>query len=119
MRKVCIRSVLAPRSRSIVEFSFHVPIQVSEVLRPGGKFVSISFGQPHFRSKIFARSDYDWSFGFTEIGDSFHFYVYQMVKGERLDPKFLAKEGGPRITLRESVSSDDESEEFLNAIDIS
>jgi hypothetical protein len=54
---------------------------VARVLRGGGRFVSISFGQPHFRRRLLLRLAYGWNLTWTPVGDSFHYYVYCMEKG--------------------------------------
>jgi len=51
---------------------------VSKVLkRPDGKFISITFAQPHFRRKFYEKF---WSSSATEtFGTGFHFYFYTMT----------------------------------------
>lgn len=55
--------------------------EVSRVLRKDGKFVSISFSQPHFRSKVYIDRDYGWHLeDEIEIGTAFHYYYYHLIK---------------------------------------
>ena len=55
--------------------------QVARVLRDGGRFLSISFGQPHFRRRHLVQLAYGWDLRVTAVGDSFHYYLYRMQKG--------------------------------------
>lgn len=66
------------------------PLQVSRVLRPGGRFVSISFAQPHFRKPHYAQPAYGWSLRHETYGTAFHYFLYTMVKGQALAPADLA-----------------------------
>ncbi|XP_064372781.1 EEF1A lysine methyltransferase 4 isoform X2 [Dromaius novaehollandiae] len=58
--------------------------QVSRILRPGGRFVSISFAQPHFRKPHYAQEAFGWSLRHAAYGDTFHYFLYVMCKGQRL-----------------------------------
>ncbi|XP_029930542.1 EEF1A lysine methyltransferase 4 [Myripristis murdjan] len=64
--------------------------EVSRVLKPGGRFLSVTFAQPHFRKRLYARSEYSWSIKHHTYGDSFHYFVYVMTKGEELSPEDAA-----------------------------
>ncbi|KAG9103691.1 hypothetical protein FRC06_008808 [Ceratobasidium sp. 370] len=48
------------------------------VLRPGGKFVYLTFGQPHFRRRYLTRPG--CSLEVRELGEAFHYYLYVMTK---------------------------------------
>ncbi|KEP53130.1 S-adenosyl-L-methionine-dependent methyltransferase [Rhizoctonia solani 123E] len=48
------------------------------VLRPGGKLVYLTFGQPHFRKRYLTRPG--CSLEVRELGESFHYYLYIMTK---------------------------------------
>ena len=58
--------------------------QVSDRLKPDGKFISITFAQPHFRRPLYARSKYKWSVEVKSFGISFHFFYYVMTNGQSL-----------------------------------
>nr|XP_025950608.1 EEF1A lysine methyltransferase 4 [Dromaius novaehollandiae] len=58
--------------------------EVSRILRPGGRFVSISFAQPHFRKPHYAQEAFGWSLRHAAYGDTFHYFLYVMCKGQRL-----------------------------------
>ncbi|KAI9145001.1 S-adenosyl-L-methionine-dependent methyltransferase [Paraphysoderma sedebokerense] len=60
----------------------NVALEVDEVLRilkPNGKFIYVTFGQPHFRRQHLERAGL-WDVEVKKIGDSFHYYVYVMKK---------------------------------------
>eukprot|EP00257_Ricinus_communis_P016406 XP_015574573.1 EEF1A lysine methyltransferase 4 isoform X1 [Ricinus communis] len=56
---------------------------VHRVLKPDGIFISISFGQPHFRRPIFDAPEYTWSLEWKTFGDGFHYFFYILRKGKR------------------------------------
>lgn len=41
---------------------------VSRVLKPGGKYIYITFGQPHFRKPLMLKEKYGWTFKQETIG---------------------------------------------------
>lgn len=94
--------------------------QVSRVLKPGGRFISVTFAQPHFRKRLYARAKYDWSIKHYHYGSSFHYFLYVLTKGEELSPEDAALE---RRLLEETEASptdvkfqEVDSEDFLNNI---
>lgn len=47
------------------------------VLKTGGRFISITFSQPHFRGPLLYIPDkYTWNVHHYEFGTSFHYYFY-------------------------------------------
>lgn len=52
--------------------------EVERVLKPNGIFVLITFGQPHFRRKLFERDIYNWNLDVQTIqpNGGFHFFIY-------------------------------------------
>ncbi|XP_067218727.1 EEF1A lysine methyltransferase 4 isoform X1 [Chanodichthys erythropterus] len=95
-------------------------IKVSRVLKPGGRFISVTFAQPHFRKRLYARAKYDWSIKHYHYGSSFHYFLYVLTKGEGLSPEDAALE---RRLLEETEASatdvkfqEVDSEDFLNNI---
>ncbi|KAK9286443.1 hypothetical protein L1049_014840 [Liquidambar formosana] len=56
---------------------------VHRVLKPDGIFISISFGQPHFRRPLFHAPEFTWSIEWSTFGDGFHYFVYVLKKGRR------------------------------------
>ncbi|RXM99752.1 Endothelin-converting enzyme 2 [Acipenser ruthenus] len=61
--------------------------QVSRVLKPGGRFISITFAQPHFRKQRHAWEEFGWSVRHDAYGSGFHYFLYVMIKGEALSPE--------------------------------
>ncbi|KAH0624295.1 hypothetical protein JD844_007995 [Phrynosoma platyrhinos] len=100
-------------------------MEVSRVLRPGGRFISITFAQPHFRKRHYAQPAYGWSVRHSVYGDGFHYFFYVMVKGEGLSPSDLAL--GQSLHLPPRTPSpevdccylrDSEDENYLSAIEL-
>uniref|UniRef100_A0A3B5KUE7 Endothelin converting enzyme 2a n=1 Tax=Xiphophorus couchianus TaxID=32473 RepID=A0A3B5KUE7_9TELE len=75
----------------IQDFSSH-PHTISRCLKPGGCFVSITFAQPFFRKRLYARTAYNWSVRHDSYGEGFQYFVYVMTKGEQLSPEDAALE---------------------------
>ncbi|NXX85229.1 EFMT4 methyltransferase, partial [Urocolius indicus] len=71
-----------------------VLMKVSRVLRPGGRFISITFAQPHFRKPHYAQEAFGWSLRHAACAGpdagTFHYFLYVMCKGQPLDPLDLA-----------------------------
>jgi ubiquinone/menaquinone biosynthesis C-methylase UbiE len=42
--------------------------EVARVLKPGGKYIYITFGQPHFRKPLMLKDKYGWTFAQETIG---------------------------------------------------
>lgn len=59
----------------------NVLTQVSNLLKPSGRFISITFAQPHFRLPFYAQSKYCWNTTMKTIGSNFHYFFYVMIKG--------------------------------------
>ncbi|KAG0572732.1 hypothetical protein KC19_VG120800 [Ceratodon purpureus] len=59
--------------------------EAHRVLTPTGVFITIAFGQPHFRRPFFEAEGLTWSMKYETFGDSFHYFVYSLVKGTK-DP---------------------------------
>lgn len=56
---------------------------VHRVLKSDGIFISITFGQPHFRRPLFNASEFTWSVDWNTFGDGFHYFFYVLRKGRR------------------------------------
>lgn len=96
---------------------------ISRVLKKsGGKFISVTFAQPHFRLRFYAKEAFDWDVTFDVINkaDLFHFYSYVMVKGQALDWTLVQKYTKLGCQRDESESlqeqSDDDQEYLKNMI---
>ncbi|RDX85886.1 Protein TIC 62, chloroplastic, partial [Mucuna pruriens] len=91
---------------------------VHRVLKAGGTFISVTFGQPHFRRPIFNAPDFSWSVEWTTFGETFHYFVYVLKKGQRSSyddiPPVKRFEAPPINLLHEEL----ESEDFAFRIDV-
>lgn len=53
--------------------------EAQRLLRPnGGRFIYITFGQPHFRRPLLERTC--WHMEVRQLGDMFHYYCYVLTK---------------------------------------
>uniref|UniRef100_A0A8C8VGF4 EEF1A lysine methyltransferase 4 n=1 Tax=Pelusios castaneus TaxID=367368 RepID=A0A8C8VGF4_9SAUR len=96
--------------------------EVSRVLRPGGRFISITFAQPHFRKRHYAQPAYGWSLCHTTYGTGFHYFLYVMCKGQELSPADLVL-GRKLLEQPHPVCPPDflqasDSENYLSAIEL-
>lgn len=66
--------------------------EISRCLKPGGRFISITFANPFFRKRLYARSEYNWSIKHHTFGDGFEYYLYVLTKGEPLSAEDAALE---------------------------
>ncbi|XP_045549578.1 endothelin converting enzyme 2a isoform X1 [Salmo salar] len=96
--------------------------EISRVLKPGGRFLSVTFAQPHFRKRLYARHDYCWSVRTHSYGDGFQYFLYVLTKGEELSPEDAGLE---RRLLEETQDPPNEvrtqeadTEAFLDCIDL-
>ncbi|XP_072525110.1 EEF1A lysine methyltransferase 4 [Salminus brasiliensis] len=107
-------------SNNSAQLLHQVLSEISRVLKPGGRFISVTFAQPHFRKRLYARTEYNWSINHYHYGDNFHYFMYVLTKGEELSPEDLALE---RRLLTEAEApptavtfQDGDNEDFLNNI---
>ncbi|KPP77973.1 hypothetical protein Z043_102563 [Scleropages formosus] len=95
--------------------------KISRVLKPGGRFISITFAQPHFRRRLLARREYGWSVQTHSYGVGFQYFLYVLTKGETLNPEDQALEDRlmedkePRTVVH---LQEPDSEDFLSRIGI-
>ncbi|XP_010892908.1 EEF1A lysine methyltransferase 4 [Esox lucius] len=96
--------------------------EICRVLKPGGRFLSVTFAQPHFRKRLYARHDYGWSVRTCSYGDGFQYFLYVLTKGEKLSPEDAALE---RRLLEEAQAlptevrtQESDTEAFLDSIDL-
>ncbi|UJR07715.1 hypothetical protein I4U23_012000 [Adineta vaga] len=72
--------------------------QISQCLQSNhGRFISISFQQPHFRRPFLAKQKYQWSIevhSVTDGNESVEYFVYVMTKGEQLNEEDRLLEEG-------------------------
>ena len=100
--------------------------QISKCLRSDyGRFISISFQQPHFRRPFLAKQKYQWSIQVHAVSDgieSIEYFVYVMTKGEPMNEEDQLLEQGKstrwhwinkqenltQITTNDSEENDDQ-----------
>ncbi|XP_049623807.1 LOW QUALITY PROTEIN: EEF1A lysine methyltransferase 4-like, partial [Suncus etruscus] len=96
--------------------------EVSRVLVPRGRFISLTSAAPHFRSRHYAQARYGWSLRHTTYGDGFHFHLYFMYKGRELSGAQLALGAQlflpPRPPPTPCFLQDSDHEDFLSAIQL-
>lgn len=98
--------------------------QVTTILKPGGKFISITFAQPHFRRPLYACDKYNWNVNLSTFGNSFHFFYFVMEKGKELCEKDRKNEEERQRRKLDSISEKkvflecDDKEEFILGIDL-
>ncbi|XP_006869851.1 PREDICTED: endothelin-converting enzyme 2 isoform X7 [Chrysochloris asiatica] len=96
--------------------------EVSRVLVPGGRFISLTSAAPHFRTRHYAQARYDWSLRHTTYGNGFHFYLYLMHKGGELSVAQMAVGAQifspPSLLTSPCFLQDSDHEDFLSAIQL-
>lgn len=72
--------------------------QISQCLQnDNGRFISISFQQPHFRRPFLAKSKYEWSIEVHSVcsgNESVEYFVYVMTKGKQMSEEDRLLEQG-------------------------
>ncbi|KAM0747785.1 S-adenosyl-L-methionine-dependent methyltransferase [Meredithblackwellia eburnea MCA 4105] len=68
-------------SQEVVEACKEEVDEVTRVLAPGGVFIYLTFGQPHFRKQHLLRPG--WDLEVVEIGESFFYYLYIMRRDSK------------------------------------
>ncbi|KAM9583147.1 EEF1A lysine methyltransferase 4 [Trichechus inunguis] len=96
--------------------------EVSRVLVPGGRFISLTCAAPHFRTRHYAQAHYGWSLRHRTYGRGFHFHLYLMHKGGELSAAQLAL-GAQILSPPSPLASpcflqDSDHEDFLSAIQL-
>ncbi|XP_070830655.1 EEF1A lysine methyltransferase 4 [Chaetodon trifascialis] len=97
--------------------------EISRCLKPGGRFVSITFASPFIRKRLYACTEYNWSIKKYSYGEGFEYFVYVMTKGEELSPEDAALE---KQLLEDTKSPptriittlNEAEEDFLSNIDL-
>ncbi|XP_054870839.1 EEF1A lysine methyltransferase 4 isoform X1 [Amphiprion ocellaris] len=97
--------------------------EISRCLKPGGRFVSVTFAQPFFRKRLYARTEYSWSISHHSYGEGFEYFMYVMTKGEELSPedaalekKLLEDTKSPPTGI--TTTHNEDKEDFLSNIDL-
>jgi len=84
------------------------------VLKPNGIFISISFGQPHFRRPLFDAPEFTWSVEWSTFGDTFHYFFYVLKKGKRSsDGKGCSDNFKIKMPSISLLDEESESEDYI------
>ncbi|KAK6946190.1 Methyltransferase domain [Dillenia turbinata] len=86
---------------------------VHRVLKPDGVFISISFGQPHFRCPLFDAPQFSWSAEYSTFGDGFHYFFYILKKGKRPSSDGKASGDANKVPCISLYHEELETEDFL------
>uniref|UniRef100_A0A453B4B8 Methyltransferase domain-containing protein n=1 Tax=Aegilops tauschii subsp. strangulata TaxID=200361 RepID=A0A453B4B8_AEGTS len=86
---------------------------IHKVLKPGGKFVSITFGQPHFRRRFFEAPEFTWSVEWNTFGDGFHYFFYILQKGKRSPESNSHQVTLPAVPSFNMLHEELESEDYI------
>lgn len=92
-------------------------------MKPGGRFVSVTFANPFFRKRLYARTEYSWSIEKYSYGEGFEYFVYVMTKGEELSPEDAALEkklleDTKSPPTRVATTQKENEEDYLSKIDL-
>uniref|UniRef100_A0A914EL97 Methyltransferase type 11 domain-containing protein n=1 Tax=Acrobeloides nanus TaxID=290746 RepID=A0A914EL97_9BILA len=69
---------------------------IHRVLKPNGRFISISFTQPYFKVPYLVKEPYRWDCKVETFGESFHYFCYKMRKGRT--PNLIDLDNYLRVT---------------------
>lgn len=96
--------------------------EISRVLKPqGGRFLSLTFAQPHFRSPFYAKDKYSWNVTHETFGTGFHYFCYIMTKGSQNSQVCIAATQISKLTLNfndHAKDSSDGEEDFTSKLDL-
>ncbi|XP_020591052.1 endothelin-converting enzyme 2 [Phalaenopsis equestris] len=92
---------------------------VHKVLKPDGIFISISFGQPHFRRQLFEAPCFTWSVEWKTFGEGFHYFVYTLKKGRRsCESKYPSIDDACVVPGMSLIHDELDDEDFIFRVDI-
>ena len=97
----------------------HSPVSC-RVLCEGGRFISITFDQPHFRRPFLEATGLTWDVQLQTFGEGFHYFVYTMHKGARMATSLSdIAEASQKPILAESANHEHmEQEDYLLHMDL-
>lgn len=99
--------------------------EISRVIKSkNGRFLSLTFAQPHFRTPFYSKPKYSWGVEYETFGTGFHYFCYVMTKGRsELQDQVTVSSAVDisRLTLNanEDYSSSNSDEEFISRLDLS
>ena len=78
-------------------------------MKVGGRFISVTFSQPHFRGPLLFQPDkFTWNLRHWQFGESFHYYFYVATKRENKETVLREQEFDytfPHIYTRSQMCS--------------
>lgn len=112
-----------------LEFQLHnVLLKISSILKTGGKFISVTFAQPHFRQPLYGKAVLHWSLTVQSFYKGFHYFYYQMTKGGTLcdsdrqaeidREKLKEDKKSGRYRPPQTIFMEDNEEDFLFSINV-
>jgi len=109
-------------SQEIINMMHRCLSEISRVLKSeGGRFLSITFSQPHFRKMFLCKPAYRWSVDVTTFGEFFHYFIYILKKGK--DERITQEDDVPKVSFLKTEYFDNpdfpeikEEEGFLNVV---
>ena len=97
--------------------------EISRVLKPqNGRFLSLTFAQPHFRTPFYAKTKYEWSVDHETFGTGFHYYCFIMTKGQSLHEVHISSAtyiSKLTLNVNQDVISSSDEEDFTSKLDLS
>ncbi|KAJ7514629.1 hypothetical protein O6H91_23G052900 [Diphasiastrum complanatum] len=88
--------------------------EAHRVLKPRGVFISIAFGQPHFRRPFFEAIGFSWSMQYATFGDNFHYFLYTLRKGtKKLDVASTLPPVEDKLAIADLVQEHMDNEDYL------
>lgn len=87
------------------------------VLRQG-KFISITFAQPHFRKPFFLDKSFTWSLDCQSFGETFHYFVYTLEKGKRTDFGESKRQSISTVKMESPMHEHMDQENYLSYISL-
>jgi len=100
--------------------------EISRVIKPkNGRFLSLTFAQPHFRTPFYSKPKYLWCVDYQTFGTGFHYFCYVMTKGRSdfVQDKVRISSAADisRLTLNanEDFDSSNDGEDFTSRLDLS
>jgi hypothetical protein len=109
----------------------NIMLQISRLLKPNvGRFISVTFAQPHFRVPIYLQChpQYDWDVTVDTFGNGFEYFVYTMRRGQKPTDQHLqlcqnyqqrkVTEYEQQSPLSATTSKSDDEDFLLSAVSV-
>lgn len=96
--------------------------EISRVLNDKkGKFLSLTFAQPHFRKPLYAKPQFSWNVDYETFGSGFHYYCYVMTKSDQIQSQVFISSATDisKLTLNVNQDYSSSDEDFTSRLDLS